>query len=263
MLRSPSMGTSAESNHPQPIRANQIREGERYELSEGRKIYCQPTGGRGAGGTVSGGAALATDPAVNEAGFDPGYSPDANTLRAPDIAVGNVPNAPGWILGAPPLAVEYADTGQDEQALTDKIKELLEAGTRYLWVVRLDGPRRVEVHEPDRKIRIFGEGDELEAPGVLQNPVPVRALYDREAAHEVTLRNLLQRKGYASLEALQAASKTEGAREGLVAGIEALCNSLSIEFGAARREQLEALGVDELRELLNAVSNERTWPSSG
>jgi hypothetical protein len=59
---------------------------------------------------------------------------------------------------------------------------------------------------------------ELRAPGVLQNAVPVRALVDREAALEVTLRNLLNRKGYASLEALQAAGEAKGRAEGKAEG---------------------------------------------
>jgi hypothetical protein len=41
-------------------------------------------------------------------------------------------------------------------------------------------------------------------PGVLRNPVPVEALYDRRAAHRVTLRNLLQRQGYENLDAVRA-----------------------------------------------------------
>ena len=68
-----------------------------------------------------------------------------------------------------------------------------------IWVVRLTGPRRVEVHEKGRAMRLCMPGDELTAPGILKNPVPVLAMYDREAAHEATLRNLLQRRGYESL----------------------------------------------------------------
>ncbi|HXU32848.1 MAG TPA: hypothetical protein VN851_19935, partial [Thermoanaerobaculia bacterium] len=60
------------------------------------------------------------------------YAPTPETLRAPDIAVGNVPNAPDWVQGAPPLAVEYADTGQDEKELAVKISELLAAGTQIV-----------------------------------------------------------------------------------------------------------------------------------
>jgi hypothetical protein len=107
------------------------------------------------------------------------------------------------------VAVEYADTGQDEADLQIKIRELLTAGTRHFWVVRLDGPRRVEVHQPDREMRLAHPGEQLEAPGILANPVPVEALYDREAARRVIFRNLLQRQGYASLDDVRA----EGLRD--------------------------------------------------
>lgn len=168
------------------------------------------TGGRGSRANLVGGSVLDSDPAVEEAGVDTGYSPSPETLRAPDVAVGNVPDTPGWVDGAPPLAVEYADTGQDEKELTTKIAELFAAGTKLVWVVRLVGPRRVEVHEPDREMRLVRPGEDVVAPGILQNPVPVEALYDRRAAHEVTLRNLLQRQGYHDLDAVRGEGREEG-----------------------------------------------------
>jgi len=65
-----------------------------------------------------------------------------------------------------------------------------------LWVVRFAGSRRVEVYEQGKPMRMALPGEELRAPGVLRNPVKVEALYDREAAMEATLGNLLQRVGY-------------------------------------------------------------------
>ena len=197
-----------------PFRADQIRSGDPYELSNGHAIQCMTTGGRGSRANLLGGSVLDSDPAVEEAGIDTGYSPSADTLRAPDVAVGNVPNTPGWVQGAPPLAVEYADTGQDEKELAAKISELLAAGTRIVWVVRLSGPRRVEIHENGQALRLVGPGEELTAPGILQNPVPVNALYDREAAHAVTLRNLLQRQGYRDLDEIRGEGRNEGRNEG-------------------------------------------------
>ena len=193
---------------PGPFQAHQLRSGDPYELSNGHPVLCLPTGGRGARANLLGGAVLETDPAVEQAGVDAGFSPEPGTMRAPDVAVGNVPDVAGWVHGAPPLAVEYADRGQDEEELQAKITELLAAGTQQVWVVRLTGPRRVEVYTPGQERRIVKPGESLVAPGILKNPVPVEALYDREAAHEVTLRNLLQRRGFESLEAVQ-----EGARE--------------------------------------------------
>jgi hypothetical protein len=58
-------------------------------------------------------------------------------------------------------------------------------------------------------------GEELTAPGILQNPVPVDALYDRQAAHAVTLRNLLQRQGYRDLDEVRGEGRQEGQLQAL------------------------------------------------
>ena len=189
-----------------------------YELSNGRAIECLPAGGRHSRSNAVGTIAVETDPAVESAGVDTGYAFSAKDLRAPDIAVGNVPEEAGWVRGVPPLAIEYADTGQDETELQQKITDLLQAGTRYIWVVRLHGPRRVEVYEPNRPCRILTVGQQLEAPGVLQNPLPMEALYDRNAAHEAALRNLLQRRGYENLDAVFEEGREEGFEKGIEKG---------------------------------------------
>ncbi len=223
-----------------PFRADQIRPGDPYELSNGHAIHCMGTGGRGSRANLVGGSVLDSDPAVEEAGVDTGYSPSPDTLRAPDVAVGNVPDAPGWVDGAPPLAVEYADTGQDEKELTTKISELFAAGTKLIWVVRLVGPRRVEVHEPGEEKRLVRPGEELSAPGILQNPVPVEALYDRQAAHEVTLRNLLQRQGYRDLDEVRGEGREQGREQGRVEGREETLRTAVLEVLKAR-----SLAVDD------------------
>jgi len=197
-----------------PFRSSQIRPGDGYELSNGHPIECLPTGGEGATKTKLGAMVILTDPDALSGGIDPGYSPNRGMLRAPDLAVGNVPDEPGWIQGVPLLAVEYAGTGQDEKDLQTKIKEPLKEGTRLVWVVRLTGVPRVEVHEKDRPVRTAGLDDELSAPGILRNAVPIRALFDEEAARRVNLRNLLQRFGYDGIDAIRAEGKAEGKIEG-------------------------------------------------
>jgi len=201
-----------------PFRADQLRPGDPYELSNGHPILCLPTGGRGRRATNVGGGVLASDPAVEDVGVDVGFSPSPEILRAPDLSVGELPDQPGWVQGVPALAVEYADTGQDEAELRIKIEELFAAGTRFVWVVRLTGPRRVEVHQPGQKMRIANPGEQLVAPGILANPVPVEALYDREAARRVTFRNLLERQGYASLDEVRAEGEAQGRAEGKAQG---------------------------------------------
>lgn len=204
-----------------PFRAEQLSPRDPYELSHGHLLHCLPTGGRGGERTLAGGAALATDPAVKSAGVDVGFSPEPGMLRAPDVAVGNVPNEPGWVKGVPPLAVEYADVGREEPSLQAKIVDLLDAGTKLVWVVRLTGARRVEVYEKGAAARVVRDGEELLAPGLLQNPVPVAVLFDPGAAYRVTLRNLLQREGYASLDALRDEGRLEGFQQSILGVLEA------------------------------------------
>ena len=215
------MTTNKPNRHPGrgPFRPEYLRSGDPYELSNGHAIECLPQGARNSRANLVGGIALATDPAVDAAGVDTGYATDEHTLRAPDLAVGQVPDTPGWVAGAPPLAVEYADTGQDEADLKVKIGELFGAGTRFVWVVRLVGPRRVEVHSPGRPLEIRVPGDLLEAPGILKNPVPVEALFDPAAAQDAALRNLLQRQGYESIEAVRSDGLAQGLAEGKVQGM--------------------------------------------
>ncbi len=227
-----------------PFRADQLRPGDPYELSQGHPVRCLPTGGRGAKASGAGASVLASDPAVESLGVDAGYSPSPDTLRAPDLSVGEIPDQPGWVTGVPALAVEYADTGQDEKDLAAKIQELLAAGTRYVWVVRMIGLRRVEVHEAGKKMRIAHAGEELRAPGALANPVPVEALYDRQAAQKVVLRNLLQRQGYAGLDAIRAEGEVLGRAEGEAQGLrEAVVDVLAARGLAVGDDVRAALAI--------------------
>lgn len=197
-----------------PYTASDIRPGDPYELSNGQLIECMGTGQRGARTNASGAMLLGTDPDVRSVGVDAGISPRPDILRAPDIVIGDLEDKPGWAPKSPPLAVEYADTGQDEPQLRQKIAELLATGTQLIWVVRLHGPRCVEVHAPSAPVWLARIGDVLAAPGILRNPVPVSALYDLNEAQRLTLRNLLQREGYDSIQAI----KTEGFDEGFDEG---------------------------------------------
>lgn len=221
-----------------PFSADQIRSGDPYELSNGHAIRVMPTGGRGSGANAIGAAVLRSDPDVDSVGVDPGFSPEPGTLRAPDVAVG-VSDQPGWTQGVPPLAIEYADRGQDEAELEAKIDDLLGAGTQIIWVVRLEGLRRVEIHRPDEKMVLAHAGDELSAPGILRNPIPVAALYDWRTAEGVTLRNLLQKQGYADLDEVLARGRDEGRSEGELATRREVLLELITDRGLALGPQQE------------------------
>ena len=181
---------SYSSHHlaPGPFTADQLREGDPYELSNGHAIQCLSAGPTHAGPNLSGGEVVDSDPDVEWTGVDVGYSPEPGTLRAADVGVGKpATDGHGWDPGTPRLALEYAGKGQDEAQLQEKIGDFFAAGTEIIWVIRLLGPRRVEVYRPGRPVEIKNIGDELTAPGILRNPVPVEALYDRQAAHRVVL----------------------------------------------------------------------------
>jgi hypothetical protein len=238
-----------------PYRAEDIRPGEPYELSDGYKIECMGTGQRGSRSNGSGFMVLDSDPAAPPAGVDAGVSPVPKMLRAPDVAVGGLENEPGWATTAPPLCVEYADRGQDEDELQKKIVELLRCGTRFVWVVRMTGPRRVEVYEPGNDVRAVLPGGVLQAPGILKNAVPVEALYDREAAHRQTLKNLLQREGYEDLEAV----RDEGREEGLRQAILDLCEVLAITPTPEQEKELGAMSVEALEAVRQRIKRERRW----
>lgn len=170
-------------------------------------VYRQVVRGDGTGAVV-----IDSDPAVEAAAVDAGYVLGEATLRAPDVSVGAMDDGPGFATGAPALAIEYVERGDDEADLERKIAQLLGASTAIVWVVRLGGERGVEVHRGGEAVRVKRGGEDLLAPGILRNPVPVDAPYDRTVAHEVTLRNLLQRRGYASLEDVRRDAALEHAR---------------------------------------------------
>lgn len=244
-----------------PFRVDQLSSPSSYELSDGHALLCQPAAPRGGAAAVAGAVALRTDPAVVEAGVEVGHRLGDKTLRAPDLSIGNVPaERPGWAEGAPPLAVEYADTGQDYADLEVKVQELLAAGTRYLWVVRLTGPRRVEVHEPGKPMRVVDADGVLTAPGVLQNPVPVAALYDRNASLDVALRNLLQRQGFSDLEAVREESRVEGERKGRAEALLTVLATRGLLVSEAQRARI--LGCSDTVTLDRWLTNATTASSA-
>lgn len=268
MTTYPPKGFDGTGDAPGPHRSDEFHSGDPYEISDGHLIECEPTGGGGSKQVMRGGSFLCWDPAVEEAGVDTGFSPEPTMLRAPDIAIGNVPDEPGWVEGAPELAVEYADIGQDEAALARKIKDLLRFGTKFLWVVRLTGPRRVEVYEAGKPMVLMTPGQELKAPGVLQNPVPVEAMFDAKAAREMALKNLLGRYGYKDLDEVKQEARKEGREEGREEGrVEALRLAirdmavfLGIPWEAERERAVGLMHADALWALWQHLLKARAWP---
>jgi hypothetical protein len=134
-----------------------------------------------------------------------------------------------------------------------KIRELLEAGTRLIWVVRPVGPRRVEVYRAGEPMRRFASGEVLEAPGILRNPVEVDALFEPAAADRAVLRNLLQRAGYDGLDAVRAEGREEGREEGERGLIHRLIERRFGALDAVGRARIEGLRGESLAALGEAI----------
>lgn len=260
-----------------PLDASMVRDGDYVELSNGHRIQCQPAGKDHGVSNLAGGTVLTTDPKVQGAAVDLGIVfNDGKNLRAPDLAIGEIDTGSGWATKMPSLCVEYAGAGQDERELQIKIGELLERGVRYIWVVRLVGDLRVEVYERGQPLRVVKDGEPLRAEGALQNTYQVRDLVDRDAANEAALRNLLNRKGYGSLDdALQKAQKAghddgrneglkeglkEGHKEGLEEGVLTLCEVLGIEVTDDHRKALAPLEPASLKQVLSKLKTTKRWP---
>lgn len=81
-------------------------------------------------------------------------------------------------------------------------------------------------------MRLVGADEELVAPGILMNPVPVRAFVDPEVALAATTRNLLTSYGARSIDELRAEERQEGKREGKLEGkLEAQVELLLLALG--------------------------------
>lgn len=96
-------------------------------------------------------------------------------------------------------------------------------------------------------------GELLEAPGVLENPIPVEALYSPHAAETVVLRNLLQRFGYSDLEAVRRRGHAEGRSQTLR---DIVARQLARRFlgQVAEREALMAsVSLEDLDWLVDAI----------
>ncbi len=209
----------AEMLAPGPFKVDALPSKSAYELDQGHAVLCLPTQARGGRAQIRGGLVVATDPLVQDAGVEVGFDLGGETMRAPDVSILRPGAGDGWVKGAPALAIEYADDGQDEPELRAKIAQLLQAGAEAIWVVRLGRLQHVEVHQRGMEPRIFHSHETLTLPGVLQNPVPVAALFDADQAEQLALRNLLDRFGFQHPDQAREQGREEGREEGRLDGL--------------------------------------------
>lgn len=96
---------------------------------------------------------------------------DPDTVRAPDVAFVRAERraetaTAGFIPGAPDLAVEVLSPQDRPRAVEAKVRGWLEAGARAVWVVDLRH-RAVTIHASDGAEHHLGEGDRLDAGGLI------------------------------------------------------------------------------------------------
>lgn len=106
---------------------------------------------------------------LGEIGFVLARNPD--TVRAPDVAfvrAGRVARpSPGYVEGAPDLAVEILSPDDRPGYVRDKVAEWLEAGAGAVWVVD-PRDRTVAIHRAHAKPVVLGEADTLRGDGALK-----------------------------------------------------------------------------------------------
>jgi hypothetical protein len=85
-------------------------------------------------------------------------------------------------------------------------------------------------------------------------------LYDKAAALDVTLTNLLNRKGYASLEAVRDEGRDEGEAKGLREAVLVVCELLAISPTDTQLDTLRANPTEQLAVLLAHLRQYRAWP---
>jgi len=105
----------------------------------------------------------------------------------------------------------------------------------------------------------------------LRKPIKVRAFLDAVEADNAVARGLLERQNPVIVEAMARSyddgksdgydlGQSDGEAAGLRQGIRALCQGFGIELTARRVARLDALGLEELRDLLQKLQEQHAWP---
>jgi Uma2 family endonuclease len=105
-----------------------------------------------------------------EAGFL--ISRDPDTVRVPDVSFVCAPRVPpggvsGFFQGPPDLAIEVLSPNDRDIEVNAKIRELLRAGCRLIWIIDPHN-RAVRIHRPNsREITVLQESDTLTGEDLL------------------------------------------------------------------------------------------------
>ena len=109
---------------------------------------------------------------AGDVGFVLVFPQDPERVRAPDVAFissarlpeGRLP--PGFLQGAPDLAVEVLSPSDNPLQIQQKVRDYLEAGGRLVWLVAPEA-KTVTVYRADGSARLLREQDVLDGEDVL------------------------------------------------------------------------------------------------
>jgi hypothetical protein len=143
---------------------------------------------------------------------------------------------------------------QTLREITERAEDLSTRGVRRIFAVFVK-TKQVREWSPERNDWILLDPASTIEDRTLAAPIPVRALLDAAEADHAVVQALYAKKVPAIL-----AIENEGRREGIIQGIEAVCQVLGISFDAERRTAIGGLDVAGLRAVLHTLGTERRWP---
>ena len=163
----------------------------RRELVDGEVVETAPTGGVHGLAIVRVSSRLAVHVdehggglvVAGDVGFVLALPWDPERVRAPDVAfigTGRLPDGrlpPGFIRGAPDLAVEVLSPSDNPLDVQQKVQDWLAAGARLVWVIAPQA-RSATVYRPDGSARLVRERETLDGEDVLPGlHIPLEALF--------------------------------------------------------------------------------------
>jgi Uma2 family endonuclease len=104
------------------------------------------------------------------------------TVRGPDLAILRTsrfpsPDHPGFVEGAPDLAIEVVSPSNTPSRIRERIADFFRAGARFLWIID-PATRTVAVHHAGAATRLYHPGDELDGGDLLPGlRLPVASIF--------------------------------------------------------------------------------------
>lgn len=241
----------------------------REEMIEGVRIYAQPASLPHASTNVRIDAVMAGNARDDyEVASDLLTRVDHDSDFASDVCVlrrGIDPESGARYLEE--LAIEIVSS-QSLARVTKRAKLWAKRGVRRIFAVFT---RKQEVREwlHERETWLTLASDATIDDPILVQPIPVRALLQRDVAERAVIEGFARREVPALLAREQAArdlgmaeGMAAGRKQALVEAIAAVCEVLGLRFAARERAELAALDADALEAALASLRTSRRWPFS-